>query len=262
MAPACRVEWVLGGRIARVILDQPDRRNAFSTALAQDLAAAFDEIERSKRIRVIVLEGAGPAFCVGGNISDFADHLVEGTALAAVAKDMVLFNRIVTRMVQGSLPLVAALHGAVAGGGLALAGACDLRVCAPETVFRPGFIGIALPPDTGASWLLPRLIGHARASEFLLRNLRVDADTALAWGLVNQISEDPQEWALDVAQELAEGPPQAMAATRALLAQAASHDVVEQLRAEASEVVRALLAGEFEEGVRAFLEKRPPGFVP
>lgn len=257
---ACRVDLDRETGVAWVMLAVPERRNAFSSALASALHSALDGVEADDDARAIILAGEGSAFCVGGDLVSFAAALDGGDLVERVTSDMTAFNPLIGRLAAVAVPTVAALHGAVAGGGLSLAAACDLRVCTPTTVFAPGFTGIGLPPDTGASWLLPRLIGLGRAADFFLRNRRLDADEALAIGLVNEITEDVRARAGELARQLAAGPQRALADTKRLLAASFRRTLEEQVDAEAAAVVRALHGPELRAGVSAFLSKQPPSF--
>jgi 2-(1,2-epoxy-1,2-dihydrophenyl)acetyl-CoA isomerase len=258
--PACRVEVDERSRVATLLLDRPDERNAFSAELGEALAAALTALERDGRVRAVVLAGTGAAFCVGGNLERFSAEVAAGRLVERVTADMGLFNPVVEQLAAFPRPVVAAIHGACAGGGLALAAACDLRVCSAATVFAPGFAGIGLPPDTGTSWLLPRLMGAGRAAEFLLRNRRLSPDEALAAGLVNEVVPDAMARACELAEELAAGPANALTDTKRLLFDCAHRSLAEQLAAEAVAVVRALHGDELSEGVGAFVAKRKPRF--
>jgi len=256
---ACRVEIDPAGAFATITLAMPEVRNAFSAALAHSLVAALDEVEETN-VRAAALVADGPAFCVGGDLQNFSRELAEGSLVDRVMGDMELFNPLIVRLTNTPVPIIAGLHGAVAGGGLALAAACDIRVCTPDTFFVPGFAGIGLPPDTGTSWLLPRLIGASRATDFLLRNRRMSADEALQNGLVAEIIADPAGRAIDIAKELAAGPRQALASTKHLLLASGNRSFEDQLLAEGVDVKAALLGPELGEGITAFVEKRPAKF--
>ncbi|MDP1792770.1 MAG: enoyl-CoA hydratase-related protein [Acidimicrobiales bacterium] len=256
----CQLDIGVAPGVAAIVLDEPATRNAFSSELAHDLLDALDAIESDERVGAVVLAAEGPAFCVGGDVALFAREIAEGSLVQRVAGDVSRFNPFVHRLATCPKPVVAALHGAVAGGGLALAAACDLRVATSDAIFVPGFIGVGLPPDTGSSWLITRLVGAGRAADFLMRNRRLDAQTALAWGLVNEIVDAPRARAIELAAELASGPRRAMADTKKLLADAGHCTFQQQLDAESAAVVRAIVGHEIVEGVTAFMEKRPPRF--
>lgn len=245
--------------VGTILLNRPEVRNAFSRDLATGLSAAMHDLV-DRGVRAIVVAGEGPAFCVGGDLQSFDQICRDGRLVEQVSGDLLTFNPVVRALFELPCPTVAALHGAVAGGGLGLAAACDLRVCAPTTVFAPGFGGIGLPPDTGTSWLLPRLMGVGRAADFLLRNQRLDAAEALAAGLVTELDDDPRTRADTLAHELAAGPVRGLATTKELLASSLRLEFGEQLDAEARRVLAALHGDELGEGIASFVEKRPPRF--
>ncbi|WP_345419113.1 enoyl-CoA hydratase-related protein [Pseudonocardia xishanensis] len=205
-------------------LDRPDRRNALSHALVDALHDEIVAAERDPAVRAVVLTGAEGAFSAGADLRGPAADAGE------VVRDH--YNPLVRTMLGVETPMVAAVNGVAAGAAVSLALACDLRVAASETTFRLAFAKIGLVPDAGATWLLPRIVGSGRAAEMALLGEPVDADTALAWGLVNRVeATGPQ--AQQAAVELAAGLGEIAGVTRRLLASAATNDLTTQLDEEA-----------------------------
>ena len=256
----CRLDRDETSGVATLVLTNVAQRNAFSAQLAVEFDGLLGAVERDPSNRALILAAEGSAFCVGGDVALFAEQIERGRLVDRVATDVAAFNLLVHRLASMRVPVIAALHGAVAGGGVALAAACDFRVATPDAFFVPGFIGIGLPPDTGSSWLLARLIGAGRATDFLMRNRRLDAETALAWGLVTEVATDSRARSDELAAELAQRPPAALAETKALIASAFANTFAQQLDAEEAAVIRSLVRDEIAEGVLAFRQKRPAAF--
>ena len=159
--------------------------------------------------------------------------------------------------------MIAAVNGPVAGAGLSLASACDVRVASSAAAFVPGFVGIGLVPDSGGTWFLHRLLGFARAFEWMSSNRRLDADEALAWGLVSEVipADDFEARVAEIAATWAAMPTVAVGMTKRLFEHAATASLEEQLALEAELQQAAVGTADFAEGVGAFLEKRPPSFT-
>lgn len=250
------VETTRDGAVLTIALNRPDKLNAFDAAQHKAFSAALKEAG-DPDVRAVVLTGAGRGFCVGQDLAE----LREGDRdVAALLRER--WNRHVLGLRGLEKPVLAAVNGAAAGAGLSLACACDLRVAADSAAFVPAFVNVGLVPDTGGSWLIPQLLGYARAFEWMCSGRKIDAREALAWGLVSEVIE--ADAVLSRTQERAAGlaalPTRAIAMSKRLFARAATSRLEDQLELEAQLQVAATRTEDFAEGVAAFLEKRDPRF--
>jgi 2-(1,2-epoxy-1,2-dihydrophenyl)acetyl-CoA isomerase len=251
------VQTVADGDVWRITLDRPESGNAITPAVAEELAAAF--ANRPEETRAVLLLGNGPRFCVGGDVQGFAGAEDPGAFVGQLAHD---WHEVIRRLLDTPVPVVAGVHGAVAGAGIGLIGACDIVVCARGTKLRPAYGAIGFSPDGGSSWALARALGAPRALELMLTNGTLTAADAHLFGLVGRLVEDDdlRETAIALAHEVAAGPVRAMVRTRALVRRAAIRTLEEQLDDEAQLIAESAADPEGREGVRAFTEKRPPDF--
>ncbi len=250
------VELRREGAVLTIALNRPGKLNAFDAAMHQAFAEALKEAA-DPEVRAVVLTGSGRGFCVGQDLAELRDGERDvGKLLRA------RWNRHVLGLRGLEKPVVAAVNGAAAGAGLSLACACDLRVAGDLAAFVPAFVSVGLVPDTGGSWLVPRLLGYARAFEWMCSGRKIGADEALAWGLVSEVV--PADEVLSRAEERAASfaalPTRAIAMSKRLFERAASSRLDEQLELEAQLQVAAIQTEDFAEGVAAFLEKREPRF--
>src|SRR5881394_539722 len=176
------VESSRAGAVQTITLNRPDKMNAFNRALHVALREALKEA-RDPDVRAVVITGAGRGFCAGQDLTEFREAGDVGAALRETYHPNVLAIRALEK------PVIAAVNGACAGAGLSLACACDIRIAADNASFVPGFIGIGLVPDSGGSWFIHRLLGFARAFEWMTTNRRLSAAEALDWGLVSEVVE-------------------------------------------------------------------------
>ncbi|MDP8959861.1 MAG: enoyl-CoA hydratase-related protein [Actinomycetota bacterium] len=253
------VDYLREGDVAVVTLARPHAYNAVDGRLADELVEALERAGREARAAVVT--GEGKAFCSGADLRDLADDYRSGVPdLARVIEER--FHPVAAALAAVEVPTVAALNGAAAGAGLGIALACDLRVLSSEAYFMSAFINVALIPDTGSSWYLARLVGLGRALEIAYSGRKVEAGEALRIGLAHRVVEPQQVRAEAVAWAggLAEGPVEAYVATRRLLHQSGSASLDEALAQERR--LQGELGGRpaHLEGVRAFMEKRPPDF--
>jgi enoyl-CoA hydratase/carnithine racemase len=245
------------GDVWRITLDRPETGNALTPGLAAGLAAAL--AARPEDTRAVLLLGNGPRFCVGGDVGSFAGAQDPGAFVGQLAHD---WHEVIRTLLHTPVPVVAGVQGAVAGAGVGLIGACDLVVCARTTKIRPAYGAIGLSPDGGTSWALTRALGAPRALDLMLTNGALSAAEAHLNGLVARLVEDDdlRATAVALAHEIAAGPVRAMVRTRALVRRAATRTLDEQLDDEARLITESAADPEGREGVRAFVERRPPDF--
>ncbi len=250
------VETSREGAVLTITLNRPEKLNAFDAAMHQLLAAALKEA-RSPDVRAVVLTGAGRGFCVGQDLAELRDGERD---VAGLLRER--WNRHVLGLRALEKPVLAALNGAAAGAGLSLACACDVRLAADTAVLLPAFVNVALVPDTGGSWLVPRLVGYARAFEWMCSGRRLSAPEAFEWGLLAEIVEPERllARAQERAAELAALPTRGIAMTKRLFEGAFTARLEEQLELEAQLQAAATRTDDFAEGIAAFLEKREPRF--
>jgi 2-(1,2-epoxy-1,2-dihydrophenyl)acetyl-CoA isomerase len=249
----------MAGGVATLTLDRPAALNALTIGVKVALLDALRQIAADRSVRAVILTGAGRAFCAGQDLAE--RRLPDAPPLDEELRQR--YEPIIRAMVELDRPIIAAINGVAAGAGASLALACDLRVAAESARFVLAFSRIALVPDSGATWFLPRIVGSARAAELALLDTPLDAATAERVGLVSRVVPDDEllPTATTMAADLAERAPQAIAAAKRLLREAWTTDLEGALEAErkAQGTLGATL--DHAEGVAAFLEKRPPRFT-
>jgi 2-(1,2-epoxy-1,2-dihydrophenyl)acetyl-CoA isomerase len=252
------------GPVATLSLNRPAARNALDFDMVDALVAQTTAVAADASLRVVVLAGSGAHFMAGGDIRTFADGLSLAPAdrqrrFQRMVEDVHVAIENLHRMPQ---IVIGRVQGAVAGLGLSLMNACDLVFAADDAFFTSAYRHVALSPDGGASWMLPRLVGLRRAMEILLLAERFDAAEALRLGLVSRVvpAAELDGAVMAMARSLAGGPGRALANARRLVRDAATRSLPEQLQAEAVSFGQCAADPDFAEGVRAFLEKRPPTF--
>ncbi|HXN06893.1 MAG TPA: enoyl-CoA hydratase-related protein [Nitrospiria bacterium] len=248
-------------KVAQITLNRPDAANTINADLLKDLLSALDHCEGNPGVRVIMISSAGKLFSGGGDLKTFSAAGVDLPAL--IRMGAAHFHNVISRLARMDIPSVAAIHGAVAGGGLSLAIACDIVIAAETTRFTVGYTRAGLAPDGGSTWFLPRLIGLKRALELNLTNRSFTAGEALAWGMITRVAPDDDllTEAEKIASELAKGPKRAFGAAKRLLYNGWGETLESQMEAEAREISSASGGSEAREGIRAFLEKRAPDFT-
>ena len=248
--------------VAWLTLNRPDSLNSLDTAVKEALLAALGDAAEDAAVRAVALTGSGRGFCVGQDLRELSGVYREGRA-PDFAEVLERHYAPVVRLLAGMpKPTVAVVNGIAAGAGMSLALACDLRLAGSDTRFRLAFSGIALVPDAGATWHLPRLVGLSRAMEMALLGDWVDAEEALRIGLVNRVfpAGELAERAEEVLATLASGPTLALARTKALFRANLQADLDGALAAEAQAQAVCGQSKDHLEGVTAFVEKRAPGF--
>lgn len=243
------------GAIGFVRLNRPERMNAVTPPMGDLLVAAFRALEADPSVRAVVLTGAGRAFCAGADVKTGIE------APETVLRDT--WNPLIETMVSLRIPIIAALNGVAAGAGASLALASDLRVASVSARLQLSFVKVGLLPDTGATWLLPRLVGLGRANELAMLGRDIVALEAQQWGLVNRVTEDGG--AVDAAVELAEelaGVSSSTGAVKQAHHRALERTLTDQLAHEAREQGRLQRLPDFAEAMAAFADKRAPAFTP
>lgn len=247
------------GPIARITLNRPDRLNSFTAAMHEELKNAIDEIADA---RVVVLTGAGRGFCAGQDLNDRAvssgGHPVDLGMTVETS-----WNPLIRKITSLRQPVIARVNGVAAGAGANVALACDMVVAARSAKFIQSFSAIGLIPDSGGTWVLPRLVGQARAMGLALTGEPLSAEKAEEWGLIWKCVDDE---ALDtevdtIAQKLASLPPLGLAAIKKMIRESWSHTLDQELNHQRDAMRRLGFSEDYREGVSAFLEKRPANFV-
>ncbi len=244
------------GAVLTVTLNRPEVLNALTAGVHAGLRAALEQAAVDEGVRAVVLTGAGRGFCVGQDLTEFAGAPDVGAALRATYHPTVHALRALAK------PLIAAVNGPTAGAGLSLACACDIRLASDAAFFAPGFIGIGLVPDAGGTYFITRILGQARAFEWMSSGRRLSAEEALGYGLVTESipAEAFEARVAEYAAELAAMPTRAIGWNKRLFDHATTATLDEQLELEAELQTMAVQTGDFAEGVTAFLEKRSPSF--
>lgn len=251
------VETSLDGGVLTVTLNRPDVLNALNAAVHEALRAALRDA-RDPEVRAVVLTGAGRGFCVGQDLKEFQDGPGD---IGSRLRDQYHPNVLAIRALEK--PVIAAVNGPAAGAGLSFALACDIRVASDSASFVPAFVHVGLVPDSGGTFFASRLLGSARAFEWLASGRKLTAAEAHAWGLVSEVVEPDRlaTRAAELAGSLAAMPTRAIGMTKRLLDSAQGRTLEEQLELEAQLQAAATGSDDFAEGVRAFLEKREPRFT-
>jgi enoyl-CoA hydratase/carnithine racemase len=246
--------------VVTLTLNRPHRKNALTSRMIDDLCAALADVERRTEDRVLVLTGAGGEFCSGADLSDPESPALAhaGTALTRVRRvgDMALMLQ------RLRMPTIAKVDGVAVGAGLGLALGCDLVVASERARLSMIFVRRALSPDNGTSWLLPRLVGMARAKEVAFLGDMLDAPTAKELGLVGRVvpADALDATVEELAERLADGPALALSLTKKLLGDAWTSSLEDALEHEAQAQALNLAGPDTAEAIRAFLDKREPCF--
>jgi 2-(1,2-epoxy-1,2-dihydrophenyl)acetyl-CoA isomerase len=255
----------IDGPIATVTLNRPEVYNALDQSMTEGLNRIVPQVERDPSVKVVVLNGAGPAFMAGGDIRTFAKAMDLSPAEKRATFEPLVQNvhRIIISLRRMPKPVVAQVQGAVAGFGMSLLMSCDLAVASDDSYYTLAYCHIGTSPDGGSTFGLPRLVGMKRAMEIALLGERFDAATAERLGLVNRVVPAAELAAAtqNLAQRLAAGPALAYAGTKRLLQQSLNTPLETQLQAEAESFALCAASEDFQEGVKAFVEKRQPHFT-
>ena len=251
------------GSIRTITLDRPDCRNALDLAALRELREALQSAALDAATRVVVLTGAGRAFCSGGDVAAMEEHRVRGT-LPQLFHDLTGEQELAVREIVGMRkPVIASLPGVAAGGGLSLALAADWRIATEEAVLVPAFPGLGAVPDGGLTYFLPHYLGLGLAQEILFTNARISAARARDLGLLHEVcaASELADRTAARARDLASGPTFAYGWTKFLFQSAFHASLDTQTMLERRGAVEAARGPELPEGVRAFREKRRPDFA-
>jgi enoyl-CoA hydratase/carnithine racemase len=268
--------YAVADRIARITLNRPDKLNAWTATMEQEVRSAIEEAERDGQVRVIVLTGGGRGFCAGADMSllgavagQGVTNLVRERALDNKGKEQkervrADFQTKYSYFLATEKPVIAAVNGPVVGLGLVIALYCDLRFASEAARFSTAFARRGLIAEYGMAWMLPRIVGHANALDLLLSARTIDAAEALHMGLANRVF--PHEGFLDRVNEYARDlasnvSPRSMRVIKRQVYEAMFQSLEEAFEASSREMLLSLDCEDFREGVAHYLEKRPPAFT-
>lgn len=248
--------------VATITLNRPKAMNAFEDGMRETLLARLDAFSTDTSVRCVIITGAGKAFCAGGDIVSMA-ALQDRNDTAVIEERMTLAARVIQTIKTMPQPVVAAVNGAAAGGGMNLALACDMRLASDRAIFAESFVKIGLVPDWGGFSLLPQLVGTAKAMELMMLGERIDADQALRLGLLNHVyPHDEFTSAVEgFTRKLATGPSETLARIKQGVYLGARDSLADGLAYEYRTQREMFLSDNAREGMRAFIEKRPPEFA-
>ena len=253
------------GAVATLTLNRPAALNTLDFPLMDALIDAAADVAADDTLRVVVLRGAGKHFMAGGDLRTFAGELAKppGQRDADFKRMIGRLHSAIEHFHRMPHPVIGRVHGAVAGFGLSLMNACDLVVASDDAYFASAYRNIALTPDGGGSWSLPRIVGMRRAMEIMLLGERFDARRALELGLVNRVvpAAELDRAVAALVDALVTGPVMAIRNAKRLMRESLSRSLSEQLDAEAVSFGACSATGDFAEGISAFLEKRPAVFA-
>ncbi|MEG9861044.1 MAG: enoyl-CoA hydratase/isomerase [Parvularculales bacterium] len=256
-----RVKLDSDGQLGIITLNHPEVMNAVSPEMLEGLSEVLDYVETSDNgFRCLLMTGEGRGFCTGANLSGRGDNR-EGANDAGSALETG-YHPILRRLRNLPVPFLTAVNGPAAGVGMSFALMGDMVLAGRSAYFLQAFRRIGLVPDGGSTWLLPRLVGMARARELALMGEKLPAEKALEWGLINRVYDDEalMEEAIKLGHEMAQGPTRALGLIRRAFWESPDNSYEEQLNLERQSQRQAGRSGDFREGVKAFLEKRPAQF--
>jgi 2-(1,2-epoxy-1,2-dihydrophenyl)acetyl-CoA isomerase len=256
-----KIRYANEGGVARITLARPEHANTLDIAMSRELMEASIACDEDPSVRAVLLDGDGKLFCAGGDLAAFAEA---GDALPTLIKEMTVYlHAAISRLVRMRAPVVVAVQGHAAGAGFSLAAACDLVLAGSSARFTMAYTRAGLVPDGSSTYFLPRLIGRRRTLELMLTNRTLGAAEAAEWGLVNRVVDDDQlaDEALRLARELAQGPTGAYGAVKRVVLRSESETLESQMEIEARAIADAARSADGQEGIRAFLDKRPARFT-
>ena len=244
--------------VARIVLNRPEKFNSFNREMALQLQSALDKAGNDKSVRAIFITGEGKAFCAGQDLAEAMDP--NGPGIRRIVAEH--YNPIVRKLRNLEKPVVCGVNGVAAGAGANLAFACDVVIASAGASFIQAFSKIGLVPDSGGTFMLPRLIGMQRASALMMLGDKISAPDALSMGMLYKVCEEGKliEEGLQIANTLSQMPTRGIWLTKQLLNESMSNSLEEQLRREEELQAAAGETSDYKEGVQSFLEKRKPVF--
>ena len=255
------VNYEVKDAVATITLNRPAAYNALDMALGRDLFHASIEADEDRGVRCIVITGAGKAFCAGGDVVGFHDHI---DRVGVVIKQLTIFlHGAISRLARTPKPVLMAVNGVAAGAGMSLALAGDLAIAAESVKFDLAYARIGAAPDGSSTYYLPRLVGMRRALELYCTNRSLSAREALAWGLVNRVVPDAgfPGAVSQLARELAQGPTLAYGRAKLLFQHSTQESLETQMELEAQAIAATGKTEDFRNGVAAFVNKQRPTFA-
>jgi 2-(1,2-epoxy-1,2-dihydrophenyl)acetyl-CoA isomerase len=252
------IDFANQGGMARLTLNRPDRLNSFTVEMHEEVA---DALERLEGARVLVLTGAGRGFCAGQDLNDRAVAPGETVDLGESVERR--YNPLVRKLTGLPCPVIARVNGVAAGAGANIALACDIVVAAKSAKFIQSFASIGLIPDSGGTWVLPRLVGQARALGLALTAEPLPAEKAAEWGLIWKAVDDERldEEVDGLARRFAEAPTKGLARIKKMIRESWGHSLDEELDLQRDAMRELGFSDDYREGVAAFMEKRKPSFT-
>jgi len=250
------------GAIATLTLNRPDRLNTISVPMLNELSERLVECDRDRNIRAIILTGAGRGFCAGLDLQDSAAGTGIGSSGGAPAVNLDLRDAPPTVLHKVDTPTICALNGGAAGYGMDLALGCDIRIAAQSAKLAAAFTKRGVLPESGGTWLLPRLVGWAKASEIIFTGRTLPADECLELGLVNRVVPDELliKETRALADEIAANAPLAVAASKRMMRMGLSEEFDDHVHHVFLQLMPLFGSADFVEGMKSFLEKRKPEF--
>lgn len=255
------IETSAAGAITTITLNRPEKLNAFTGTMREELLAALRAAEADANCRLVVLTGAGRAFCAGGDV-EYMSGLQKKRDVTSFRRLLDAGRDVILQVATMPKPVLASINGVAAGAGCNLALACDYRIASDHAKLGQTFVKIGIHPDWGGTWLLPRLVGRSRALEILMTGRMVGAAEANAIGMVDRLvpASDLAAETTTLAQTIADAPPIAVAGIKRALAAAEHNELRAQLELEAEHQVRCFESNDAAEGMAAFFEKRTAVF--
>lgn len=253
------IEFQIENSVAILKLNRPDSLNSFTADMHAEVHAALSLSANNPAVRAVLLTGNGRGFCAGQDLNDRA--VAPGDTMPDLGNSVdKYYNPLIRLLTTMEKPVICAVNGVAAGAGANIALACDIVIAARSASFIESFCKLGLIPDSGGTWILPRLVGMARARGLAMLGPKIKAEQAEAWGMIWQVVDDDQLWpvALALAEQMATQPTRGFAFTKKALAASAANTLDQQLELEKELMRAAGKTHDYQEGVKAFLEKRQP----